>query len=117
MIKLKQLIKEETIHSCECGGDCCSVNESKGMELGKIFTGHGFAFKKEELEDESCGYTDEIGIDEPELEEGFEKYHLGNLLDSKLKKRLESFGSFGNTSFLHLLHHPLFCDRTCHFLF
>ena len=89
MIKLKQLIKEETIHSCECGGDCCSVNESKGMELGKIFTGHGFAFKKEELEDESCGYTDEIGIEEPELEEGFEKYHLGNLLDSKLKKRLE----------------------------
>ena len=71
MIKLKQLIKEETIHSCECGGDCCSVNESKGMELGKIFTGHGFAFKKEELD------------------EGFEKYHLGNLLDSKLKKRLE----------------------------
>jgi hypothetical protein len=71
MIKLKELIKEETVHSCECGGDCCSVNESKGMELGKIFTGHGFAFKKEELE------------------EGFEKYHLGNLLDSKLKKRLE----------------------------
>ena len=71
MIKLKELIKEETIHSCDCGGDCCSVNESKGMELGKIFTGHGFAFKKEELE------------------EGFEKYHLGNLLDSKLKKRLE----------------------------
>ena len=50
MIKLKHLIKEETIHSCECGGDCCSVNESKGMELGKIFTGHGFAFKKENFE-------------------------------------------------------------------
>jgi len=32
MIKLKHLIKEETIHSCDCGGDCCSVNESKGME-------------------------------------------------------------------------------------
>ena len=39
------------------------------MELGKIFTGHGFAFKNENLEDESCGYTDEIGIDEPEIEE------------------------------------------------
>lgn len=73
MIKLKKILKE----SCECGGDCCSVNEStdinlpKGMELGKVFTGHGFAFKKEELD------------------EGFEKYHLGGVLDSKLKKRLE----------------------------
>ena len=68
MIKLKELINE-TLHSCNCGGDCCSVNESKGMELGKIFTGHGFAFKNENLEDESCGYTDEIGIDEPEIDE------------------------------------------------
>ena len=33
MIKLKQLIKEETIHSCECGGDCCSVNESTDINL------------------------------------------------------------------------------------
>ncbi len=158
MIKLKHLIKEETIHSCDCGGDCCSVNESKGMELGKIFTGHGFAFKKESLKggslpnkekdfrkikkvkDEpdsqkgssdstdtfskhhagSMGSGDMGRIAEPdtydwddsgsepnkaghqtkknkkkkgyepvEMIEGFEKYHLGNLLDSKLKKRLE----------------------------
>jgi len=86
MIKLKQLIKEETIHSCECGGDCCSVNESKGMELGKVFTGHGFAFKKEELEDESCGYTDEIGIEEPELEEKVNKSDLKYQLDMSLDK-------------------------------
>ena len=54
MIKLKELIKEETKHVCECGGDCCktSVNESldlpKSMELGKVFTGQGKAFMKEE---------------------------------------------------------------------
>ena len=54
MIKLKELIKEETKHVCECGGDCCktSVNESldlpKDMELGKVFTGQGKAFMKEE---------------------------------------------------------------------
>ena len=140
MIKLKELIKEETKHSCDCGGDCCAIHEN--MVPGKVFTGHGFAFRKEELEDESCGYTDEVGIEEPELEEpeleesdlgltykrgktvkvthkksgkelviidkpnvkreyerigyfaesvneGFDKYRLGGLLDSKLKKRLE----------------------------
>jgi|TARA_B100000287_G_scaffold338862_1_gene324952 hypothetical protein len=54
VIKLKELIKEETKHVCECGGDCCktAVNESldlpKGMELGKVFTGQGKAFMKEE---------------------------------------------------------------------
>lgn len=54
MIKLKELIKEETKHVCECGGDCCktAVNESldlpKDMELGKVFTGQGKAFMKEE---------------------------------------------------------------------
>ena len=40
MIKLKHLIKEETIHSCECGGDCCSVNDSKGMEFRRCETRH-----------------------------------------------------------------------------
>jgi len=125
MIKLKHLIKEETIHSCDCGGDCCSVNESKGMELGKIFTGHGFAFKKEnfEVKESDLGLTYKRGktvkvthkksgkeliiIDKPnvkreyekigyfaEIKESsvileFEKYHLGGVLDSKLKKRLE----------------------------
>ncbi len=54
MIKLKELIKEETKHACECGGDCCktAVNESfdlpKGIEQGKVFTGQGKAFVKEE---------------------------------------------------------------------
>ena len=43
MIKLKDLIKEQ----CNCDGNCCSkVNENQ-MQLGKIFTGNGFAFKKE----------------------------------------------------------------------
>ena len=43
MIKLKELIKDQ----CNCDGDCCSkVNENQ-MQLGKIFTGNGFAFKKE----------------------------------------------------------------------
>ena len=44
MIKLKELIKDQ----CNCDGDCCSskVNEEQ-MQLGKIFTGNGFAFKKE----------------------------------------------------------------------
>ena len=48
MIKLKELLKNE----CECGGDCCSskVNEEQ-MQLGKIFTGNGFAFKKEQLDE------------------------------------------------------------------
>jgi len=56
MIKLRELIKED----CQCGNDCCStkLNENvtnidlpQGMEMGKIFTGHGFAFKKEELKE------------------------------------------------------------------
>ena len=43
MIKLKELIKDQ----CNCDGDCCSkVNENQ-MQLGKIFTGNGFAFRKE----------------------------------------------------------------------
>ena len=54
MIKLKNLIEVKK-DDCECGGDCCSVNESKGMELGKIFTGHGFAFKKENFEESLQG--------------------------------------------------------------
>ena len=38
MIKLKGLIKEETKHACECGGDCCktAVNESLQLPNGKI---------------------------------------------------------------------------------
>ena len=56
MIKLKGLIKEEIRHACECGGDCCktTVNESlqlpNGTEIqvGKVFTGQGKAFVKEE---------------------------------------------------------------------
>ena len=47
MIKLKELIKEETKHSCDCGGDCCAIHEN--MVPGKVFTGHGFAFKDEDL--------------------------------------------------------------------
>ena len=43
MIKLKELIKDQ----CNCDGDCCSkVNENQ-MQLGKIFTGNGFAFRKD----------------------------------------------------------------------
>ena len=56
MIKLKELIQEETKHACECGGDCCktTVNESLQLpngtkiEMGKLFTGQGKAFVKEE---------------------------------------------------------------------
>jgi len=56
MIKLKELIKEETKHACECGGDCCktTVNESLQLpngteiQMGKVFTGGGRAFVKEE---------------------------------------------------------------------
>ena len=65
MIKLKGLIKEETKHACECGGDCCktAVNESlqlpngKKIQMGRIFTGQGKAFMKEEDLDEET--TDE----------------------------------------------------------
>ena len=62
MIKLKNLIKEETKHACECGGDCCSteqLNESafdinlpQGMEVGKVFTGNAFAFKEETFDED-----------------------------------------------------------------
>lgn len=53
MIKLKELLKEETIHSCHCDGDCCSTKLNENMEMGKVFTGGGFAFKKEEFKNES----------------------------------------------------------------
>ena len=56
MIKLKELIKEETKHSCDCGGDCCAIHEN--MVPGKVFTGHGFAFRKEELENSQGEQTD-----------------------------------------------------------
>ncbi len=55
MIKLTELIKED----CSCDGDCCStkLNENvtnidipQGMEMGKVFTGGGFAFKPENLD-------------------------------------------------------------------
>jgi len=57
MIKLKELIKE----NCECGNSCCStkkqneiIKESlqlpngKQIQMGRIFTGQGKAFVKEE---------------------------------------------------------------------
>ena len=56
MIKLKELIKEETKHSCDCGGDCCAIHEN--MVPGKVFTGHGFAFRKEELQNSQGEQTD-----------------------------------------------------------
>jgi len=68
MIKLKDIIKED----CQCGNDCCStkLNENtnidlpQGMEMGKIFTGHGFAFKKEEFDEGTCGYGEEGELDD-----------------------------------------------------
>ena len=57
MIKLKELIKEDC--GCGCGGCETNLNESvtnidlpQGMEMGKIFTGGGFAFKPENLDKE-----------------------------------------------------------------
>lgn len=57
MIKLKSLIKEDC--GCGCGGCETNLNESvtnidlpQGMEMGKIFTGGGFAFKPEKLDKE-----------------------------------------------------------------
>jgi len=57
MIKLKDLIKEDC--GCGCGGCETNLNESvtnidlpQGMEMGKIFTGGGFAFKPENLDKE-----------------------------------------------------------------
>ena len=95
MIKLKNLIEVKK-DDCECGGDCCSVNESKGMELGKIFTGHGFAFKKENFEESLQGGSlpnkekDFRKIkkvkDEPDSQKGtsdststFSKHHAGSM--------------------------------------
>ena len=49
MIKLTELIKEE----CSCDEDCCSAKLNENMEMGKVFTGGGFAFKKEEFKNES----------------------------------------------------------------
>ena len=69
MLKLKDLIKEEKC-DCGCGGCETKLNESvdlpPGVELGRIFTGNGFAFKKEEFEEGTCGYgvDGELG-DEP----------------------------------------------------
>lgn len=57
MIKLKELIKEDC--GCGCGGCETNLNESvtnidlpQGMEMGKILTGGGFAFKPENLDKE-----------------------------------------------------------------
>ena len=47
MIKLTKLIKEE----CSCDEDCCSTKLNENMEMGKVFTGGGFAFKNEEFDD------------------------------------------------------------------
>ena len=46
MIKLTKLIKEE----CSCDEDCCSTKLNENMEMGKVFTGGGFAFKNEEFD-------------------------------------------------------------------
>ena len=70
MIKLKELVSEKDDCGCGCGGCETKVNESvdlpPGVELGRIFTGNGFAFKKEEFEEGTCGYgvDGELG-DEP----------------------------------------------------
>ena len=61
MIKLKDLIKEEKC-DCGCGGCETKLNESvdlpQGAELGRVFTGEGFAFKKE-FDEGTCGYGED----------------------------------------------------------
>ena len=88
MIKLKGLIKEETKHACECGGDCCktAVNESlqlpngKKIQMGRIFTGQGKAFMKEEDLDEETtdeGFGSEDTLDKKGIKE-FEQWRKDN---------------------------------------
>ena len=57
MIKLKDLITEDSCcENCNHGEPCCSINESIKLDtnlggtiqMGKIFTGHGKSFVKEE---------------------------------------------------------------------
>ena len=99
MLKLKDLIKEEKC-DCGCGGCETKLNESvdlpQGAELGKIFTGGGFAFKKE-FDEGTCGYgvDGKLGkepagahlIDKDDLEEIDD--HEGSMAKSQLERSMK----------------------------
>ena len=99
MLKLKDLIKEEKC-DCGCGGCETKLNESvdlpQGVELGKVFTGGGFAFKKE-FDEGTCGYgvDGKLGkepagahlIDKDDLEEIDD--HEGSMAKSQLERSMK----------------------------
>lgn len=101
MIKLKEIIKTT---DCDCGGDCCSsmnenfdINLPVGMEMGKIFTGHGKSFIKEEDLNESTVqkvYEKHMEV----LKSGVD--FIGKVRTGKSWHELENLIKNGNDSFL-----------------
>ena len=88
MIKLKELIKEDC--GCGCGGCETNLNESvtnidlpQGMEMGKIFTGGGFAFKPEKLDKEQ---VNEFSMSSSAVKKMRDDFKKTGELPSHLKK-------------------------------